>query len=85
LIAGPARPRFDGAHAPRPVYPREVHPGELDRQEGSKGIFQSITATTTIAGMIGGAWIGNGAVTGFQVSMSSGNITSGVIKIYGMK
>jgi hypothetical protein len=35
--------------------------------------------------MIGGAWIGNGAVTGFQVSMSSGNITSGVIKIYGMK
>ena len=32
----------------------------------------------------GGAWNGgNGAIDGFQVLMSSGNITSGTIKIYG--
>lgn len=34
--------------------------------------------------MISGSWQANGAVTGFQVSFSSGNITSGVIKIYGV-
>jgi hypothetical protein len=28
------------SHANRPVYPREIHQGELDRPERSKGIFK---------------------------------------------
>ncbi len=31
----------------------------------------------------GGYWNSNGAVTGFQISFTSGNITSGTIKVYG--
>jgi hypothetical protein len=42
--------------------------------------------THMLACTISGIWTGsNAAVTGFQVAASSGNITSGTIKIYGLK
>lgn len=40
----------------------------------------AITTTARLSGYWDG---GNGAVTGIEVSMSSGNITSGTVKIYG--
>jgi hypothetical protein len=36
-------------------------------------------------GVVSGFWNSNPAVDGFQVSFSSGNISSGVIKIYGIQ
>ena len=44
------------------------------------GTATTVPQTGTVGGQYGG---GTGAVTGFQVLMSSGNITSGTIKIYG--
>jgi len=38
-----------------------------------------------IGGGAGGSWNNNAAIDGFQVLMLSGNITSGVIKIYGIQ
>lgn len=35
-------------------------------------------------GLVGGYWGTAGVVTGFQILMSSGNITSGTVKIYGL-
>ena len=35
--------------------------------------------------IIGGMWNNNAAVDGFQFLMSSGNITRGTIKIYGIQ
>lgn len=37
-----------------------------------------------VTGTIGGYWNANGAVDGFQILFSSGNITSGTVKIYGI-
>lgn len=56
----------------------------------NKKIFhgQSATADTTGAnrgGVVSGYWNGgNGAVDGFEILFSSGNITSGTVKIYGI-
>ena len=44
------------------------------------GTATTVAQTGTVGGQYGG---GTGAVTGFQVLMSSGNITSGVVKVYG--
>ncbi len=43
-------------------------------------------STTSVLGLkIYGAWTtGNGAIDGFRIQMSSGNISSGVVKIYGI-
>lgn len=47
-------------------------------------VYPSTTGTIELA-MAGGYWNGgNGAITGFQVDFSSGNITSGVIRVYGL-
>lgn len=49
-------------------------------------IGQSAFPTSTFIGssVVTGMWNNNAALTGFQVQMSAGNITSGTIKIYGM-
>jgi hypothetical protein len=44
---------------------------------GGQNTSQAVSLTTT------GYWNANGAITGFQFLFSSGNITSGTIKIYG--
>jgi hypothetical protein len=52
------------------------------------GLFSHLSSasSTNIGGNTSGYWNGgNGAVDGFQVLMSSDNITSGTIKIYGSK
>lgn len=42
------------------------------------------TSTTSQTSMVSGFWNGgNGVLTGFQVLISSGNITSGTVKVYG--
>jgi hypothetical protein len=41
LIACPPRPRFDGGHAERPVYPREIHQGAHGRKEAGRGILRA--------------------------------------------
>jgi hypothetical protein len=38
-----------------------------------------------VGGSVAGYWNNNAAIDGFQVLFSSGNIASGVIKVYGMK
>lgn len=57
-------------------------------QTTSPKIFWGTTAGVLSANTFGrngisGFWNANGAITGFQVNASSGNISSGVIKIYG--
>lgn len=46
-------------------------------------VSASFTGPTNIGANIAGFWNANGAVTGVQFLFSSGNITSGTIKIYG--
>lgn len=49
------------------------------------GIFSGNTVTpASLFGVVGGYWNSNTAIDGFQVLFSSGNITSGIIKIYGI-
>jgi hypothetical protein len=43
------------------------------------------SAPAAIFTTVSGFWNSNGAVDGFQVLFSAGNITSGVIKIYGIQ
>jgi hypothetical protein len=40
-------------------------------------------SATGTSGTSGGYWNSNGAIDGFQIDMNSGNIASGVVKIYG--
>ncbi len=50
------------------------------------GQLSGVSSGGTAFGIqMSGAWNGNGAITGFQFFQSSGNITSGKIKIYGRK
>jgi hypothetical protein len=43
------------------------------------------TASAAATNLVSGYWDGgNGAITGFQFSFSSGNITSGTIRVYGL-
>ncbi len=48
---------------------------------GSIAIFTSSFGSPN---QIGGMWNSNGAVTGFRIQMGTGNITSGVMKVYGI-
>lgn len=51
----------------------------------SKNIFGTWVANASVGGTTGGFWNGGtGAVTGFRLIMTSGNITSGVMKVYGL-
>jgi hypothetical protein len=47
------------------------------------GYTTSPLTTASWVGSVGGYWASVGAIDGFQVIMSSGNITSGQVKIYG--
>jgi hypothetical protein len=50
---------------------------------GHASYFES--GATLIANIvIGGFWNANGAIDGFQVTVSTGNITSGVVRVYGL-
>lgn len=61
------------------------NPAGTSAPKGWFGAYGHPATTATFnAGTFYGEWSGgNGAITGFQVLFSSGNITSGVIKIYG--
>jgi len=41
-------------------------------------------AASIIATVVGGFWNNTAAIDGFQILFSSGNITSGTVKIYGL-
>jgi hypothetical protein len=67
---------------------RIFNPASTTIRKWAQGAFSfldsatSAVAMTLVTGYYDG---GNGAVTGFEVSMSSGNITSGTVKVYGLR
>lgn len=67
---------------------RVSNPSQTSSPKMFHGVFGYNSADASVgAGMVStGYWNGgNGAVTGFEVSMGSGNIASGTIKVYGWR
>lgn len=59
-------------------------PSQTTSPKMMTGEFSEAISGGTVTGQSGGAWIGgNTAITGISIQMNSGNITSGVMKIYG--
>ncbi len=64
---------------------RIYNPSSTTTPKHWTGQFSYLSAGANIGGFSSGFWNANGAVDGFQVLMSAGNITSGTIKIYGIQ
>src|SRR5882672_3089659 len=61
--------------------------GPVNTTDGGKLVTGNMTsqgAASVIATVVGGFWNNTAAIDGFQILFSSGNITSGTVKIYGL-
>ena len=55
----------------------------VDAFPGEEGRLAHLAGPVATATMMTGYWNNTAAVSGFQIDMSSGNIASGTVKVYG--
>ncbi|CAN7372704.1 hypothetical protein LJR220_003321 [Bradyrhizobium sp. LjRoot220] len=60
-----------------------ANPSSTTTPKNWHGTYNEAISGTTLFGTMGGFWNSNAALTGFRIVMGSGNITSGVVRVYG--